>query len=76
MSFLVSAGVQTNEVDRTNIIPATSTSIGGYAGQFRKGPVGEAVLISSEKELATRFGAPTNPNAPDARAARLQISKH
>ena len=66
MSFLVSAGVQTNEVDRTNIIPATSTSIGGYAGQFRKGPVGEAVLISSEKELATRFGAPTNPNAPDA----------
>ena len=66
MSFLVSAGVQTNEVDRTNIIPATSTSIGAYAGQFRKGPVGEAVLISSEKELATRFGAPTNPNAPDA----------
>jgi len=66
MSFLVSAGVQTNEVDRTNIIPATSTSIGAYAGQFRKGPVGEAVLISSEKELATRFGAPTNPNADDA----------
>ena len=34
MSFLVSPGVEVNEIDLTNIIPAVSTSIGAYAGRF------------------------------------------
>ena len=30
MAFLVSPGVQVNEIDLTNVIPAVATSIGGY----------------------------------------------
>lgn len=59
MGFLVSPGVEVKEIDLTNIIPAVSTSIGAYAGAFRKGPIGVATLIGSEKELAEVFGAPT-----------------
>jgi hypothetical protein len=63
MGFLVSPGVDINEIDSTNVIPAVSTSIGGYAGRFRWGPVGELTLVSSEKELASTFGAPDTNNA-------------
>ena len=58
MGFLVSPGVDVNEIDLTNVIPAVSTSIGGYAGPFRWGPVEEIRLVSSEKELASVFGTP------------------
>jgi len=63
MAFQVSPGVQVNEIDLTNVVPATSTSIGGYAGAFNWGPAGEIVTVSSEKELATVFGAPTAATA-------------
>ena len=58
MGFLVSPGVDVNEIDLTNVIPAVSTSIGGYAGPFRWGPVNEIKTVSSEKELAALFGEP------------------
>ena len=58
MSFLVSPGVQVNELDLTNVVPATSTSIGGYAGSFNWGPVEEIRTVSSEKELALTYGTP------------------
>jgi phage tail sheath protein FI len=41
-------------------VPATSTSVGAYAGHFNWGPVDAIVTVSSEKELASYFGAPTN----------------
>jgi phage tail sheath protein FI len=63
MGFLVSPGVEVKEIDLTDIIPAQSTSIGGYTGHFRWGPIGEIVTISSEKELARIFGAPSTENA-------------
>lgn len=63
MGFLVSPGVEVKETDLTDIIPAQSTSIGGYAGHFRWGPIGEIVTVSSEKELARIFGAPSTENA-------------
>ena len=59
MGFLVSPGVEVKEIDLTNVIPAVSTSIGGFVGEFRWGPVGEAVTVSSEKELALYYGTPT-----------------
>ena len=34
MGFLVSPGVEVKEIDLTNVIPALSTSIGGFAGEF------------------------------------------
>jgi phage tail sheath protein FI len=58
MSFQVSPGVQVQEIDLTNVVPAVSTSIGGYAGAFSWGPVEEIRTIGSEKELASVFGVP------------------
>ena len=52
MGFLVSPGVEINEIDLTNVIPAVSTSIGGIVGQFRWGHVKEIVTIWSEKYFA------------------------
>jgi hypothetical protein len=63
MGFLVSPGVEVKETDLTDIIPAQSTSIGGYTGHFRWGPIGEIITVSSEKELARIFGAPSTENA-------------
>ncbi len=48
MAFQVSPGVQVNEVDATNVVPAVSTSIGGFVGAFNWGPVDEVVTVSSE----------------------------
>ena len=58
MAFQVSPGVEVKEIDLTNVIPAVSTSIGGFAGYFRWGPLNEAILISSENQLAKTFGKP------------------
>ena len=63
MGFLVSPGVEVKEIDLSDIIPAQSTSIGGFAGYFRWGPIGELVTVSSEKDLARIFGAPSTENA-------------
>ena len=63
MSILVSPGVQVQELDFTNVVPAVSTSTGGYAGSFRWGPVEEIRTVSSEKDLALIFGAPDESTA-------------
>ena len=59
MRFLQSPGVQTREIDKTNVVPSTSTSIGGYAGSFGWGPCNKATLVNSEKDLSLLFGTPT-----------------
>ena len=58
MAFQVSPGVEVKEIDATGIVPAVSTSIGGFAGSFNWGPVDEIVSVSSEKQLADKFGTP------------------
>ncbi len=58
MGFLVSPGVEVKEIDLTNVIPALSTSIGGFAGEFKWGPVDELRTVSSENDLAEIFGKP------------------
>jgi len=63
MGFLVSPGVEVNEIDLTNVIPAVSTSIGGFVGEFRWGPAAEAITVSSEKELLSYYGNPDVNNA-------------
>jgi len=63
MGFQVSPGINVSEVDLTTIVPAVSTTAGAIAGLFRWGPIGQLVLVDSEKTLATRYGAPTNYNA-------------
>ena len=65
MAFQVSPGVLVQERDLTRIIPAVSTSIGGFAGEFRKGPLDEITSISSENELVETFGEPDSNNFED-----------
>ena len=62
MGFLVSPGVQVNEVDLTNVIPAVATSIGAIVGPFEKGPVSSVTDISSEENLVKVFGKPNANN--------------
>jgi phage tail sheath protein FI len=63
MAFQVSPGVQVKEVDLTNVVPAVSTSIGGYAGSFVWGPVDKVVQVGSEKDLVAKFGRPDDTTA-------------
>jgi len=58
MAFQVSPGVQVLEVDATSVVPAVSTSIGGFVGSFNWGPVDQVVTVGSEKILAETFGTP------------------
>tara|TARA_B100001093_G_scaffold78575_1_gene69790 strand:- start:2532 stop:4202 length:1671 start_codon:yes stop_codon:yes gene_type:complete len=58
MAFQVSPGVQVKEIDATGVVPAVSTSIGGFAGSFNWGPVEEVRTVGSETELANIFGSP------------------
>ena len=63
MAFQVSPGVEVKEIDATNVVPAVSTSIGGFAGAFNWGPVEQIVTVGSEQELAATFGSPDNSTA-------------
>jgi phage tail sheath protein FI len=63
MAFQVSPGVQVQEIDATNVVPAVSTSIGGFAGAFNWGPVEQIVTVGSENELAATFGTPDDSTA-------------
>ena len=62
MPFLVSPGVQVNETDLTNVVPAVATSIGAIAGAFEKGPVSSIQTISTEQDLVRLFGKPNASN--------------
>jgi len=58
MAFQLSPGVQIQENDQTNVVPAVSSSIGAYAGYFLWGPVNEVRTITSENQLVSTFGRP------------------
>lgn len=58
MAFQLSPGVNITEKDVTLIVPAVATTPAGMVAPFQWGPANEPVLITSERELATTFGAP------------------
>lgn len=58
MTFQVSPGVNTSEIDATTGIPAVSVSTGGFAGTFSWGPILQINTVSSEVELAALHGRP------------------
>ena len=62
MSFQVSPGVNTSEIDLTNAVVAAGTSTGGFAGRFRWGPIEEVTLITSEDNLVEQFQKPDDNN--------------
>lgn len=65
MGFQLSPGVQVNEVDLTNIIPAVSTSGGGFVGQFHWGPVEDYTIVENRNRLEALFGKPSDTNYVD-----------
>lgn len=63
MVFSVSPSVTIREIDATASIPSVSTGPGAIAGVFHWGPVNERTLITSESNLVSRFGKPSDFNA-------------
>lgn len=59
MAFQLSPGVLVTEKDLTNVVPAVSSSAGGFVGYFLWGPVDEIQTVSSENQLVREFGKPT-----------------
>ena len=62
MAFQLSPGVNVSEIDLTTVVPSIATSIGGIAGNFNWGPVGEVTTVSDEVRLVDRFGKPDTTN--------------
>lgn len=63
MPFQLSPGVAVVEKDFSSIVPAVSTSVGAFAGEFNWGPVMEPSTVSSENVLVQRFGKPNASTA-------------
>jgi len=60
MAFQLSPGVLVQEKDLTQIVPAVATSAGAFAGAFQWGPVNQVTTVSTETNLVTYFGGPTD----------------
>ena len=56
--FTISPGVNVREIDLSNVIPAVSTTLAGYAGHFQWGPVNRIISVSNALELTQMFGGP------------------
>lgn len=63
MTFMLSPGVNVQEFDATNIVPAVATTAGGFAGTFAWGPVEEIYTADSEATLVSVFGKPNDATA-------------
>ena len=58
MGFLISPGVDINEIDLTHVIPAVATTSAGIVGNFRWGPAEKVISVGTDTELASEFGNP------------------
>lgn len=58
MVYQISPGVNVREIDLTTVVPGASSSIGGFVGVFRWGPLNEIMVINSELDLVKRCGQP------------------
>ena len=66
MASQVSPSIVLKERDLSNAVIVGASSItAGVASSFQKGPIGEPINISSQKELLSVFGAPAEENAED-----------
>jgi phage tail sheath protein FI len=63
MAYQLSPGIVVTEKDQTTIVPAVSTSAGGFVGKFQWGPADQVTYISSENELVNTFGPPNSNTA-------------
>ena len=60
MAFQLSPGVLVTEKDLTLIVPAISTTAGGFVGAFQWGPIDEVTLVDSETQLESTFKGPND----------------
>jgi hypothetical protein len=65
MAFQVSPGVNTSEIDLTNVVVAAGTSVGGAVGRFRWGPIEDVTLVTDEDNLVELFQKPNDDNFSD-----------
>lgn len=63
MAFQLSPGVVTTEIDLTTVVPAVSTTNGGFVGDFEWGPANTVITVDSENTLVSIFGAPNQNTA-------------
>ena len=68
-TFSLSPSVEVIETDLSVVVAAVSTSIGGFSGSFRWGPVNEATVIDNENTLKSIFGEPDTDTARDFQTA-------
>ncbi len=68
-TFSLSPSVEVIETDLSVVVAAVSTSIGGFSGVFRWGPVNEATVIDNENTLKSIFGEPDTDTARDFQTA-------
>ena len=62
---LISPGIKVTEQDLVSSQPVTASTAGGFAGQFRWGPIEYPTLVTSETNLVERFGKPNATNIVD-----------
>ena len=66
MASQVSPGVVLRERDLTNTtIVGNSALTAAFASSFQKGPIGQIISVTSQKQFAGIFGTPNDSNAED-----------
>lgn len=65
MGELLSPGVLVQEIDHSTIAPSVAGTSVAFAGNFTKGFVDTAVLVTSYQEFVDNFGKPTKSNFND-----------
>ncbi len=58
MTFQVSPGVYPREFDLTQVITAATSSVAGFAGNFKWGPLEQVIRVSSEQDALDAFLKP------------------
>lgn len=71
---LVSPGIKITEVDQVSSTPSLATTAGGFAGQFRWGPIESPTLVVSEADLVSKFGTPNSNTQVDFLSAANFLS--
>ena len=60
MSFTISPGIVTREIDLTSIVPVERLSAAATVGSFQWGPVQEPTQVTSEDDLVNQFQKPNS----------------
>ena len=61
----VSPAIVIKEIDLTGVAPNVETSLSGFVGQFKWGPVNVPTRVQDEAQLASMFGTPDDATAVD-----------